>query len=81
MRRLKVRHDPLPGIGEAFELDAGSGRTVTVVAYRSGRRDFSIGRVGRDSPTATVALSRTEAVALAALLSGTHLEITTTPRA
>jgi K+/H+ antiporter YhaU regulatory subunit KhtT len=80
MRKLKVRHDPLPGVGEAFELDAGSGLKVTVVAHRSGRRDVAIGRHGRDEPTATVALTRKEALALAALLSGTHIEITTAPR-
>ena len=81
MRRLKIRHDPLPGIGERFEFIAGSGLAVTVVSARSGRRHVSIGRDGADEPSATVELTRAEATALAALLVGAHIELVTNPGA
>ena len=43
MRKLKIRHERLPRIGELFELVSSSGGVVTVVSQRSGRRDLSIG--------------------------------------
>ena len=77
MRRLKIRHDPLPGVGELFELVSGSGLAVTVVSQRSGRRHVSIGLPDADEPSASVDLTRAEATALAALLVGAHIELVT----
>ncbi len=68
MRKLKVRHQPLPGIGELFELDTTSGLTLTVVTHRSGR------------PMVTAGLGRAEALAIATLLGGAHIELATTTR-
>ena len=79
MRKLKVRHERLPGIGDRFELDTAAGLTVTVVNHRSGRRDISLGESGAETPLATASLSRTEAVAVVALLTGLHIELTTIP--
>ncbi len=79
MRTLKVRRRALPGIGERFELDTGSGPTLFVVAHRSGRRDIALGEPGADEPTATASLSRAEAAAMATLLTGTPIHIVTTP--
>jgi K+/H+ antiporter YhaU regulatory subunit KhtT len=81
MRRLKVRHEPLPRIGDLFEITPACGLTVTVVSHRSGRRDLSVGTPGEQQPLATVSLTRTEATALATLLTGAHIELTTTTRA
>jgi hypothetical protein len=61
MRKLKIQHAPLPGIGELFELVATSVLAVTVVSQRSGRRDLAIGAPGADQPMATAALTRAEA--------------------
>ena len=69
-----------PRIGELFALSAASGLTVHVASHRSGRRDLSIGFPGADQPEVTVALTRAEATALAALLVGAHIELITDGR-
>jgi K+/H+ antiporter YhaU regulatory subunit KhtT len=74
MRKLKVRHELLPGVGERFEFKASSGLTVIVVSHRSGRRDVSLRVPGEDESLATVGLTRTESVALATLLTGAQIE-------
>ena len=80
MRKLKVRHERLPKVGELFEVVADAGRVVTVVSHRTGRRDLSIREPASDEPLATVLLTRAEATALAALLFGAHIELVTDPR-
>jgi K+/H+ antiporter YhaU regulatory subunit KhtT len=80
MRKLKVGHEPLPGIGERFHVESACGLTITVVSHRSGRRDVAILETGDDEPLATVALSKGEAAAVAALLVGAQIELVpTTP--
>jgi K+/H+ antiporter YhaU regulatory subunit KhtT len=79
MRKLKVRHDRLPGIGEVSAFDVASALTVTVAAHRSGRREVAIRPRDRDEVDATLSVTRTEALALAAVLSGTYIELTITP--
>lgn len=79
MRKLKIRHERLPGVGELFEFVASSGLAVSVVSQRSGRRDVSVGLPDADEPLTTVDLTRGEAAALAALLVGAHIELVTTP--
>lgn len=79
MRKLKIRHERLPGIGERFHLEAASGVTVTVVSHRSGRRDVAVLEAEGDEPLATAALSRAEAAAVAALLVGAQIELVETP--
>ena len=74
MRKLKVRHALLPGIGERFELWANGGRRV-VVSERSGRRELSIFSADADEQLAVVSLARADAAALAALLVGAHIEL------
>ena len=81
MRKQRVRHEKLPRIGDLFEIATACGLTVTVVAHRSGRRDLTVGKPDEHQPLATVALTRTEATALATLLSGAHIELTMTPLA
>jgi K+/H+ antiporter YhaU regulatory subunit KhtT len=81
MRKLKVGHERLPGIGDLFEIASASGLTVTVVAHRSGRRQLAVGEPDDDQVLITVALTRTEATALATLLTGAQIELITTPRA
>ncbi|HYD09013.1 MAG TPA: hypothetical protein VEA78_02830 [Acidimicrobiales bacterium] len=78
MRKLQVRNEALPGIGDLFELVTAAGGTLTIVTHRSGRRDLSIG--GGDQPAITTPLTRGEAAGVAALLSGAHVELTTSPR-
>jgi K+/H+ antiporter YhaU regulatory subunit KhtT len=78
MRKLRVRHKRLPGIGDLFELGSRTGMAVSVVSLPSGGRHLSIGPPEEDEPIATVALSRSEATALAALLVGAHIELITT---
>ena len=80
MRKLKVRHERLPGIGDRFEFDTTAGLTVTVVHHRSGRRDISLAEPGAENPLVSAALSRAESVAVAALLTGLHIELTTTAK-
>jgi TrkA domain protein len=78
MRKVKVRHRPLPGIGELFKLDTACGLTVTVVSHRSGRREIVVGEREADEPLVTAALTRNEAAAVATLLTGAHIELITT---
>lgn len=77
MRKLKVRHVPLPGIGELFEILAASGLSVRVVSQRSGKRELSVGPADDDSRRVSVSLTRTESSALAALLVGAQIELVT----
>lgn len=80
MRKLKVRHDPLPGIGDVFELVAASGLAIRVVSQRSGRRDLALGPTDADEPAVTVSLTRAEATAVATLLLGAHIDLITERR-
>lgn len=79
VRKLKIRHERLSGIGARFHLKAASGVTVTVISHRSGRRDFAVLETDADEPTATVRLSRAEAAAVAALLVGAQIELVEMP--
>lgn len=81
MRRVKVRHQPLPGIGELHELRLASGLTASVVTHPSGRRDLAIAEAGVDQPAVTTELNNSEAATLAALLASVHIELTSTPEA
>jgi len=81
MRKLRVRHEALPGVGERFEFPTASGMTVIVVTQRSGRRDVALRAGGEDGPLLSVALTRNESLALATLLMGTHIELSVAPRA
>ncbi|HKY77590.1 MAG TPA: potassium transporter TrkA [Acidimicrobiia bacterium] len=78
MRKFRVRRRPLPGIGQLFELDTSSGLTLSVVSHRSGRRDLVVAERGAEKPIVTAPLSRGEASAVAALLTGVHIELTVT---
>ncbi len=80
MRKMKARHQRLPGIGERFELDTAAGLTLTVVNHRSGRRDIAIATRDEAQPAVTAGLTRAEALAIATLLSGAHIDLATTPR-
>ena len=78
MRKFKIRNQSLPGVGQLFELDTSSGLTVSVVSHRSGRRDLVVAERGAEKPIVTAPLSRAEASAVAALLTGVHIELTLT---
>ena len=80
MRKLKVRHERLSGVGDVFEFDTASGATVTVVTHRSGKRDLAVGRPEDEEPLISASLTRTEAIAVATFLTGAHIELSTTPR-
>jgi K+/H+ antiporter YhaU regulatory subunit KhtT len=79
MRTVKISHEPLPGIGERFDLAARSGLAVTVVSERAGRKHLSIGAHHDNEPIVTVSLTRGEAAALASLLVGAHTELVPNP--
>ena len=79
MVTLTVRHQPLAGIGDLFELDTASGSTITVVNHRSGRRDVAIEAEAGGSPVPAV-LTEEEAAAMAMLLSGVRIELLMTTR-
>ena len=79
MRSLKVRQQTLPRVGERFELDSDAGDTISVVSHGSGQKSLAIRRPGDEEPWASTTLSRDEAAALAALLTGAIIEVTTVP--
>ncbi len=76
MRKFKVLNQPLPGVGQLFELETSAGLTVSVVSHRSGRRDLVVADGKSEQPIVTAALTRAEAIAVAALLTGVHIELT-----
>ena len=80
MRKFKVHHEPLPGVGELLRFTTASGVVMSVVSYRSGRRDVSVGVPGADDTVVTVPLSRSESLALATLLTGSHIELVAAPK-
>lgn len=75
MRKLKVRRHPLPGVGELLEFTTASGLVLGVVSHRSGRRDVVIREPGEDTASSSAALTRTEAAALATMLTGAYIEL------
>jgi K+/H+ antiporter YhaU regulatory subunit KhtT len=77
MRKLKIRHQPLPHVGELFELVTASGYVVTIVSRRSGPRELVVRRSGEEQQLSTTELTRTESAAIAALLVGAHIELCT----
>lgn len=67
----KVVETDLPGVGVRFDLEANSGRTVGVVAHRTGRRDLVIyDRNDPDRASESVELSEDEGHTLGELLGG-----------
>jgi TrkA domain protein len=78
MRKFKVRNQPLPGVGQLFELDTASGLTVSVITHRSGRRDLVVSDGKAEEPIVSAPLTRGEANAVAALLIGVHIEVALT---
>jgi K+/H+ antiporter YhaU regulatory subunit KhtT len=79
LQALGVRHHPLPGIGDLFEVDLEGGGALSVVQHRSGGRALMV----RDGAAcdAAVEVTQPEALALAALLTGTQIELTTSSHA
>ena len=78
MRKVKVRHQPLPGIGDLFELHTSAGLRVKAISQRSGRCDIAIGETSGGEPEAIARLTRAEAAVLLQLLGNAHTEIITT---
>jgi K+/H+ antiporter YhaU regulatory subunit KhtT len=76
MEQITVRHQPLPGVGDRFQLLAGSGWTVTVVCHGAGQRDLALVKTAGDQPIVTARLTGAEAKALAMLLAGVHITLT-----
>lgn len=77
MRKVRVRHRLLPGVGELLELDTRSGQMVTIIVHRAGRREIGLRRRGDETAAATAPLTAAESVALAGLLTGAHIYLTT----
>jgi len=77
MRKIKVRHQRLPGIGELFEFVTAAGLRVGVVTHRSGRHGLVVSERGADEPVVTAVLTQKAAAALAAPLTDAHVELTT----
>ena len=78
MRAQKVRHRRLPHIGELYELDTADGPVVTVAVNRSGRRDVAVRQRDAEEPYMQLSLNRSEALAVASLLTGSHIELIAT---
>ena len=74
---IHIREQRLPGIGHRYEFEVDAGRKLTVVVQNRGRRE--VGLVSRlvDEPDVVVSLTREQAVALGALLSGARFSIDT----
>ena len=77
MRKLRVRERSLPGVGELLELDTLSGQTVTIIVRRSGGREIGLRRRGDETAAATAPLTAAESIALAGLLTGARISLTT----
>jgi len=75
---IQLREQPLPGIGQRFEIDLAAGRRLVVVAARDGGRSIAIidpGSGDTDAARRLLQLSFDEAVMVGALLLGARFSI------
>lgn len=78
---ISIQERTLPGVGRRYDLALDHCRQLSVIVSYSGQRRLSIGHEAADEPTATAVLSHTQAIAVAALLSGVHLTVRPAPEA
>jgi TrkA domain protein len=72
---IHIREQRLPGIGSRYDLDVAEHRVLSVVARTDGSRELAVRAQGADETAVTVPLSREQAVAVAALLTGARFSI------
>ncbi|HSK92360.1 MAG TPA: TrkA C-terminal domain-containing protein [Euzebyales bacterium] len=72
---ISIREHTLPGIGRRYDVTLGDGRRLSVIIGRTGFRELSITDGTADEPSAVVALSQAQALAVAALLSGARFSL------
>lgn len=77
MNTINVYEQPLPGLGQRFDLELDQHHTVTVIALRDGRRQLSHHATGEDTPHALIDLDRDQATTVGALLLGAQFSIDT----
>ena len=70
----RIEETDLPGVGARFDLTTDSGRSIGVVAHRTGRRDFVVyDTYDPDRAAESVELSADEGHTLGELLGGNPL--------
>ena len=72
MNRQPVTEQELPGIGRRYELADTDGGRVVVVIHHSGRRDLYVLPRGASTPSASLALTDSQARTLGAILTGAY---------
>ena len=75
MAGIKVQAQRLPGIGWRYSLPADQGRELAIVVENRGPRHLALVDPSTDESLTTMRLSEAEASALAALLTGSRLNI------
>jgi len=73
---INVREQPLPGIGQRYEIELGAGRSFVVIAGRDGSRAIGVNDSGGDE-LVTFTLTADQAVMIGALLLGARFAIDT----
>ena len=75
MNSINVYEQPLPGLGQQFELHIDDRHTLCVIALRDGRRQLSRRSAGEDTTDMLIDLDRDQAATVGALLLGAQFSI------
>ncbi|WP_040494072.1 hypothetical protein [Ilumatobacter nonamiensis] len=76
MNSINVYEQPLPGLGQRFELQLDENHVLGMVALRNGRRQLTRRSVGDDDAATLIDLDRDQAVTIGALLLGAQFSVT-----
>lgn len=72
---VEVAEQPLPGIGQRYQMRALEGGRISIVIHHSGRRDLDVLPLSGDGdPQASLTLTDTEARTLGAILAGAYFK-------
>lgn len=75
MNSINVYEQPLPGLGQQFELHIDDRRTLCVIALRDGRRQLARRSNGEETTDMLIDLDRDQAATVGALLLGAQFSI------
>jgi K+/H+ antiporter YhaU regulatory subunit KhtT len=75
MNSINVYEQPLPGLGQQFELHIDDRHILCVIALRDGRRQLAQRLAGEDATNMLIDLDRDQAATVGALLLGAQFTI------
>lgn len=76
MNSINVFEQPLPGLGQRFDVPLDEGNVLCVVALRDGGRQLAQRSIDDDAADTLIDLDRDQAVTIGALLLGAQFSVT-----